>query len=148
METKKQKYWVPSNVIATRGNVSQEYYIIKNDGFAYPCNKQVDDVWWKKLSPDDYDADLQSIRPENVRKYWDVISVYSPLDATLDMSMWTSGNIGETAGGLFYHFNEERAFGVNQDGSFLEKETYDSFLKCNIRNRKNWDFVRIYERIV
>ena len=39
METKKQKYWVPSNVIATRGNVSQEYYIIKNDGFAYPCNK-------------------------------------------------------------------------------------------------------------
>ena len=148
MKIKKHKYWVPNNVIVTRGDLYQEYYIIKDNGFGYPCNKQVDNVWWKKLPPDDYDADLKSIRRENVREYWNIISVYSLLNVTPDMSMWTSGNIAQTAGGLFYHFNEERAVGINQDESFLEKETYDSSLKCNIRNRKNWDFVRIYKRIV
>jgi hypothetical protein len=60
--------------------------------------------------------------------------------------MWTSGNIGETSGGLFYSFTEDRAFGLNNDGSFLEKETYDSNFKCAKRNRTSWDFVRIYSK--
>ena len=146
-KTKKELFWKPGNIIVTRGDLNPEFYVIKEDGFAYPCNKSLDDIWWKKLSPVDYDSDLQSTLPANVRTYWDVESVYSPVnDSHLDMSMWTSGNIGETSGGLFYSFTEDRAFGLNNDGSFLEKETYDSNLKCAKRNRTSWDFVRIYSK--
>ena len=35
MKTKKQKYWVPNNVIVTRGNFYQEYYIIKDKRIYY-----------------------------------------------------------------------------------------------------------------
>lgn len=146
-KTKKELFWKPGNIIVTHGDLNPEFYVIREDGFAYPCNKSLDDTWWKKLSPADYDSDLQSTLPANVRMYWDVESVYSPVnDSHLDMSMWTSGNIGETSGGLFYSFTEDRAFGINNDGSFLEKETYDSNLKCAKRNRTSWDFVRIYSK--
>ena len=147
MATNKQKFWTPGNIIVTIGDLRPEYYVIRDDGLAYPCNKTIDGIWWKKLSPADYDSDLQSTLPANVRTYWDVDSVYSPVnDSHIDMSMWTSGSIGETNGGLFYSFSEERADGLNNDGSFLEKETYNDNLSCNLKNRKSWNFIRVYKK--
>jgi hypothetical protein len=97
-KTKKELFWKPGNIIVTRGDLNPEFYVIREDGFAYPCNKLLDDTWWKKLSPADYNSDLQSTLPANVRTYWDVESVYSPVnDSHLDMSMWMSGNISETS---------------------------------------------------
>ena len=145
MATNKQKFWTPGNIIVTRGDLQPEYYIIRDDGLAYPCNKTID-KWWLNLYESNYDDDLNSIRPENIRKYWDIIEVYTPIDAKLDMSVWTSGSIGETNGGLFYSFSEKRADGLNNDGSFLEKETYNDDLSCNLKNRKSWDFIKVYKK--
>ena len=145
MATNKQKFWTPGNIIVTRGDLQPEYYVIRDDRLAYPCNKTINE-WWLNLYESNYDDDLNSIRPENVRKYWDIIEVYTPIDRTPDMSMWTSGSIGETNGSLFYSFSEERADGLNNDGSFLEKETYNDDLSCNLKNRKSWDFIRVYKK--
>lgn len=94
MATNKQKFWTPGNIIVTRGDLQPEYYVIRDDGLAYPCNKTID-KWWLNLYESNYDNNLNSIRPENIRKYWDIIEVYTPIDAKLDMSVWTSGSIGE-----------------------------------------------------
>ena len=145
-KTKKEQFWVPGNIIVTKGDLYPEFYIIKDDNFAYPCNKKTDDVWWKKLSPDNYDDELHSTLPENVRTYWNICVVYSSIPLVDLLSFWTYGHIGETRNGLFFRINKNLlAAGLNNDGSFLMRETYDSELKCNLKNRSSWDFIRIYE---
>ena len=84
MATNKQKFWTPGNIIITRGDLQPEYYVIRDDGLAYPCNKTIN-KWWLNLYESDYDDDLNSIRQENVRKYWDIIEVYTPIDRNPDM---------------------------------------------------------------
>ena len=145
MTNKKQQFWKPGNIIVTRGDIQPEYYIIKDDKLAYPCNKTID-KWWLNLYENDYNDNLKSTRPENVRKYWDVIAVYTLVDAKPNISMWTSDNIAETKGGLFFSFEDEHAIGINNDGAFLVKDTYNDDLSCNLKNRKSWDFIRVYKK--
>ena len=60
--------------------------------------------------------------------------------------MWTSDNIAETKGGLFFSFEDEHAISINNDGAFLMKDTYNDDLSCNLKNRKSWDFIRVYKK--
>lgn len=143
---KKQEYWKSGNIIVTQGDLYPEYYIIRDDGLAYPCNRKLNE-WWKSHTADEYDDELKSVLPDCIRKYWDVIVVYMPVRRPADMSLWMPENIGETRGGLFYSFGKERAEGVNNDCSFLDKEDYNSDLSCNMKNRTSWDFVRVYEKV-
>ena len=143
MKNKKENFWKPGNVIVVRGDVSPEYYIIRGDRLAYPCNKSVD-KWWHKLRENDYDDNLCSVLPDNVKNFWDIIEIYESVSELIDITMWNSDNIGETRGCLFFKFDSELAIGLNNDGSFLEKKTYTDDLQCNMKNRKNWDFINVY----
>lgn len=60
--------------------------------------------------------------------------------------MWTSDNIAETKGSLFFSFEQEHAISINNDGAFLMKDTYNDDLTCNLKNRASWDFVRVYKK--
>lgn len=147
---KKELYWKPGNILVTRGDSRPEYYLVKDDGMAYPCNRKLDD-WWRKVQPGEYDDNLMSILPDCIRMYWDITDVYVHIESSiLNMSYWKSGNIGETRNGLFYSFNDNDTateLNDNSGSSFLEKDTYNDDLTCNPKNRKSWDFVRVYKKI-
>ena len=127
----KETYWKPGNILVMRGDkmkvsiAQREHYVIRDDGKAYPCNKQLDE-WWRPLTEEMYDDKLQRMDVEDkIRSYWDVVSIYSPVDELLSMTQWTDGNILMTKGELFFSAFKNRALGLNNDGGWLEQTDFD-----------------------
>lgn len=145
----KEKYWKPGNVLVTVGNdlrpgvFRREYYIVKNDGLAYPCNKKVD-KWWHTISEDDYNESLDCTLEGDIKKYWHIVEVYCPI-CIFSKSDWMSDNVMQTSGDLFYGcLDDGRALELNGNGGFLEKDDYKDDLTLTTYPR-SWDIARIYK---
>ncbi len=144
----KEKYWKPGNILVVVGNDTRdglfrrEYYIVKDDGLAYPCNKRID-KWWHVIKEDDYDDMLRSTLDGDVRKYWHIVEVYCP-KVIFNKDDWSSENIMKTRGDLFYGCLDERAIELNNGGGFLEKKDYKDDLTLTTYPR-SWDIVTIYK---
>ena len=144
----KKKYWLPGNIIVTIGNDTRaglfrrEYYIVKDDSIAYPCNKKVD-KWWHTISEEDYNDALQSTLEGDIKKYWHIVEAYCP-KVKFDKSGWKSDNILMTSGELFYGcLDDGRAIELNGGGGFLEKNDYKDDLTLTTYPR-SWDIAAIY----
>jgi hypothetical protein len=145
-QTLKELYWTSGNVLKTKGDIQSEYYVIKDDDKAYPCNKKIDE-WWSLLSEDMYDDNLESLKEDNVREFWNIISVYVPLKEPLSIEQWVDGNIMKTKGELFFSFSGDKARELNNGGAFLEKTDYADDLSLRERPYRSWSIDTVYKEI-